>query len=59
MSDLNEAFLKSMEVGSVLHVENHGHLVEIHRVPDGWIYVFQLNQSVLNSVFIEEVEAWR
>lgn len=53
--------LLRMEVGQSKTVKE-GHLKEIHRVPDGWIYLFYAHnigsgtdQTALSTTFVPEV----
>ena len=50
---MDKAELLKMEVGEVKDVNSHGHLVEIHRVFGGWIYVFE-SGSQFTSTFVPE-----
>ena len=55
---ITKEILMDMEIGDVIYFGASdiglGYLREIQRVVGGWIYIFQLNQSCLNTVFVEE-----
>jgi hypothetical protein len=53
-SDINETYLKKLCVGEMIEYKK-GHLIEIHRVIDGWIHVFKLHNSQLVTQFVPEV----
>ena len=52
--DIDRTYLLAMKIGECLKVKGKGHMIEIHRVYNGWIHVFQLNQSQLTTNFVPE-----